>query len=48
MWLKAVWNNTLSTMKPYIVQIALVDGAGVELVKSDILDAINVSEGLRQ
>lgn len=47
MWLKAAWNNTQSTMKPYIVLTSLVDGTGVELGKSDVLDAINVSEGLR-
>lgn len=40
-----------STLKLYVVTVALVDGKGVELeklerLKSDALGATNVSEGL--
>lgn len=45
------WNNTQSTLKTHIVQVALFGGRGVELgkltpFKFDELDATNASEGL--
>jgi len=44
-------NNTRSTLKAYIVRIALVGGRGVELgkltpFKFEVVDATHVSEGL--